>query len=98
MKTIRVSADFNGLFGDILCLSHADTCLDESGNLIHLSEGLRLIAFDEDLDESGNRDDLIACGYVETAPAWLQCKGSKWILRIDSNGVHHQSELRSEPQ
>lgn len=98
MKILRVSADFNGLFGDILCLSHEDTCMDESGNLVRLHEGLNVIAFDEDLDEFGNRDDLIACGYVQAAPDWLRCIGSKWILRIDDNGVHHESEMRGEPQ
>jgi hypothetical protein len=27
-KTLRVRADFNGLFGQLLCLSHKDTCED----------------------------------------------------------------------
>jgi hypothetical protein len=90
----KVRADFNGLFGDILCLSHEDTCLDENGVVFHLREGLTLTAYDEDADENGNRDDLIAHGVVESAPDWLQSHGSKWVLRIDENGVLHESDMR----
>jgi len=94
MNHSKVRADFNGLFGDILCLSHEDTCLDEQGTVLHLREGLTLTAFDEDADENGNRDDLLAHGVVEPAPAWLQCNGSKWVLKIDERGVNHESDLQ----
>ena len=101
MKHPKVRADFNGLFGDILCLSHEDTCLDENGAVFHLREGLTITAYEEDADEQGNRDDLLAHGKVESAPAWLQSHGSKWVLRIDESGVIHESGLRrleiSEP-
>lgn len=50
-------------------------------------------AYDEDIDEHGERDDLVARGTVEPSPGWLQCKGSRWILRIDENGVRHQSDI-----
>jgi hypothetical protein len=50
--------------------------------------------FEEDADETGNRDDVVATGVVEQAPEWLQCKGSKWILRVDRHGVRHESETR----
>jgi len=94
MSHPKVRADFNGLFGNILCLSHEDTCLDENGSVFHLHAGLTLTAYDEDADGNGNRDDLIAHGVVEPAPAWLQSHGSKWILKIDDNGVSHESDLR----
>lgn len=90
---MRIRADFNGLFGDLLCLSHGEPCIDENGNLVTLHVGMVLTAFDEDADEQGNRDDLIASGIVEIAPTWLQCRGSKWVLRIDQNGVRHESEI-----
>ena len=93
-KPIRVRADFNGLFGELLCLSHKDTCEDARGNLVKLRAGMVLTAFDEDADEHGNRDDLIASGTVEPSPKWLSCRGSRWVLRIDSNGVKHESELQ----
>jgi hypothetical protein len=93
MKSLKVRADFNGLFGDILCLSHEDTCPDETGAAVPLREGLTLTAFDEDADENGKRDDLIASGVVEPSPSWLQCNGSRWVLRIDEKGVRHESDL-----
>jgi hypothetical protein len=89
---LRLPADFNGLFGDILCLSHEDTCRDELGRVIELKAGLNVVAFEEDVDEHGQRDDLLASGVVEPSPAWLQCNGSRWCLRIDQFGVRHQSD------
>jgi hypothetical protein len=32
---LRVRGDFNGLFGEMLCLSHSDTCVDEQGKYNH---------------------------------------------------------------
>ena len=94
MNPSRVRADFNGLFGELLCLSHGSTCIDESGAEVELRPGMMLTAFDEDADERGQRDDLLATGTVEPSLDWLQCKGSKWVLRIDQDGVRHQSDLR----
>jgi hypothetical protein len=91
---MRVRADFNGLFGELLCLSHKDSCVDVDGNVVTLQAGMILTAFDEDGDENGNRDDIIASGTVEPSPESLRCFGSRWVLRIDQNGVKHESDLR----
>jgi len=91
---VRVRADFNGLFGQILCISHREDCLTDNGERLLLRPGLHLTAWDEDVDENGLRDDLIASGVVERAPYALRCIGSRWVLRIDENGVRHESELR----
>jgi hypothetical protein len=91
----RLRGDFNGLFGDILCLSHEDSCLDEAGRAVPLRPGMLVTAFDEDVDEKGQRDDLLASGTVEQAPDWLTCRGSKWVLRIDSKGVRHESDEKA---
>jgi hypothetical protein len=93
MTNPKLRADFNGLFAELLCLSHRDTCVDENGAEIRLHEGMTVTAFDEDTDEAGQRDDLLASGVVERSPDWLACNGSRWVLRIDSRGVHHQSDL-----
>ena len=93
MATSNLRADFNGLFGDLLCLSHTDTSVDANGATVALSAGMFVTAFDEDSDETGKRDDLIASGIVEPSPVWLSCNGSKWVLKIDSNGVRHESEI-----
>ena len=78
----------------MLCLSHEDICLTEDGTKISLQAGMKVTVFDMDADENGNRDDLIANGVVEPSPDWLRCRGSKWILRIDENGVYHESDLQ----
>jgi hypothetical protein len=88
----RLRADFNGLFGSILCLSHEDTCLDETGRAVVLRAGMSVTAFDLD-SEDGKPDNLLASGTVEPSPEWLQCRGSKWVLMIDGNGVRHESDL-----
>jgi hypothetical protein len=90
----RLKADFNGVFGDLLCLSHSDHGYDETGNKVRLEAGMQVTAFDEDIDDDGQPDDLIASGTVEPSPDWLQCKGSRWALRIDEHGIRHQSEVR----
>ena len=89
----RLRADFNGLFGDFLCLSHGDTCRDEAGGEVRLYTGMQVTVFEPDLDRDGNPDDLIASGTVEPSPDWLRCKGSRWVLHIDENGVRNQSEI-----
>jgi hypothetical protein len=95
-KALRLQADFNGLFMSegILCLSHGDTSLDQDGNEVELSEGMAVTAFDEDVDDRGNRDDLLAGGTVERAPDWLATHGSRWIVLIDERGVRHESDER----
>jgi hypothetical protein len=94
----RLRADFNGLFGEFLCLSHRETCVGVDGADVIVSEGMMVTAFDDDVDDDGNPDDLIATGRVERPPNWLQCNGSRWALRIDSKGVRHESDVRGEAQ
>jgi hypothetical protein len=53
---------------------------------------MKVIAFDEDVDDDGNPDNLIASGTVERPPEWLRCRGSRWVLRIDYFG--HESDFR----
>jgi hypothetical protein len=73
---MKLRADFNGLFSQVLCLSHEDTAVDDHGNAVTLAEGMQVTAFDEDM-EDGQRDDLIASGTVERSPDWLKCRGSR---------------------
>ena len=96
MATARLVADFNGLFGDLLCLSHSDTCQDENGETVLLRSGMEVTAFDQDTNELGERDDLVASGTVEPSPDWLQCNGSKWVLKINANGVRNESEIEDD--
>lgn len=91
---MMLQADFNGLFGELLCVSHADTATDENGQPVMLRAGMHVTCFDLDSDEHGNRDNLLASGVIEPAPEWLSCRGSKWVLRIDERGVRHESDER----
>ncbi|PYX10663.1 MAG: hypothetical protein DMG88_01825 [Acidobacteria bacterium] len=59
---------------------------------------MSVMAFDEDQDESGNRDNLIASGTVEPSPDSLRCLGSRWVLHIDEQGVRHESDLRKNDE
>lgn len=90
----RLYADFNGCFGDILCLSHSDLCKTQDGREVALAEGMIVTAYDEDANDIGERDDLIATGVVERSPESLRCNGSVWCLRIDENGVRNESEIQ----
>ena len=84
-----VKADFNGLFGDLLCLSHGDTVQSLSGTEVRLVQGMVLTAA-EPYDEDGWTPAwLVATGVVEVSPDWLTCKGSRWVLRLDEDGAHH---------
>lgn len=94
---IRLRGDFNGLFrgGQLLCLSHSDTCVDEHGNEVALYAGMLATAFEED-SEDGRPDEILASGRVEPSPEWLRCRGSKWVLVVDENGVRHASDSVAE--
>ena len=94
----RLYADFNGYFGDILCLAHGDTCMTKDGDEVTIREGMIVTAYDEDANDAGDRDDLIATGVVERSPESLRCNGSVWCLRIDENGVRSESEIHKSEE
>ena len=56
---IRIHADFNGLFKELLCLSHKETCIGADGQDIVIQEGMTVTAFEEDVDDNGNHDNLV---------------------------------------
>ena len=89
---IKVRGDFNGLFGDLLCLSHSETAISSTGETIHLEEGMQVVAFEEDEDD-GQRCYLVARGRVVRSPDSLQHRGSRWCLDIDADGVRHVPTL-----
>jgi hypothetical protein len=87
-----VRGDFNGLFGDLLCLSHDDTATRASGEVVTLATGMALIAFEHDWDED-QPSALILRGRVEPSPDELACRGSRWCLRGDERGLLRWVEL-----
>ena len=87
-----IYADFNGIHGDVLCISHDETGRAVSGEEIPLREGMIATVAEPDANVVGEPDWLVATGVVERSPDWLQCTGSKWVLRFDEDGVYHHSE------
>jgi protein-tyrosine phosphatase len=78
-----IAADFDGLFGDILCLSHQETCRDANEEQVEVVEGAHMTAFS---------DELIASGRVERPPASLRHAGARWVLRIDERGLRYEED------
>ena len=92
MDRTIVRADFNGLFGNLLCLSHGEPCEDPEGLPVEVAEGQLVIAFEDDSSET-KHEYLVASGSVERAPEELGCQGSRWVLRLDSQGVRRIAQL-----
>jgi len=91
-----IRTDFNGILEqDMLCLAHKDVVTDQAGRPIALRAGLSVTAFDDDEDEHGRPDPLIASGIVEPSPAWAACRGSRWVLRVDAAGFRHLSDTQT---
>jgi hypothetical protein len=53
LQSPRLKGDFNGLFGDLLCLSHSEICKDETGAEVTLRAGMVVTVFDDDSDDQG---------------------------------------------
>src|SRR5262245_35206800 len=93
MSRIRIQGDFNGLFGDLLCLSHSAVARDEHGTDVRFAEGMEVVAFESDVEDDGKPCYLVAVGHVVPSPADLVHQGSRWCLQIDERGVRHVSTL-----
>ncbi len=57
---------------------------------------MRLTAYDEDEDDDRNPDALFATGVVEPSPK-SKHSGTRWSLRIDEDGIRHESEIGLPP-
>jgi hypothetical protein len=94
-KSEWVLVDFYGILEPgLLCLSHTNDATTAEGEILSLREGMVLTAFDQDTDENGNPDNIFATGVVEKSPEYAQYKGSLWSLRIDSDGIRHESDIK----
>ena len=62
----RIRVDFNEMVEEnLVLLSSEDTKVNSEGDLVTLFEGLKVYIYDEDSDELGKPDNLIASGLVE---------------------------------
>lgn len=93
IKEARIYVDFNEMIeDDLVLLSQTDFKKDSMGNMVELTEGLKVKIYMSDSDEFGIEDNLIAEGTVElnTYGGWTQA--AKWNCRIDINGIYHESD------
>jgi hypothetical protein len=84
---IRLRADFNELFGDMLCISHSDTATDEHGAEVALERGMLVAAFEQAMGQNGEAAFLVARGSLVRSSESMKCEASRWCLQIDGNGV-----------
>jgi len=87
--------DFNELVEpQVVLLSATDQREDQGGRMITLVEGMRVLVWDQDVNELGERDDLIAAGTVARIEAgaggWP--KNAMWSCLIDERGIRHRSD------
>jgi hypothetical protein len=93
MALPRIRVDFNErIQEDLVLLAKTDSCLDGEGNLVVLSEGLRVQVFEPDTDSEGKLSlQLVAegvCKLNTTTFEWT--KGVKWCCCIDGMGIRHE--------
>lgn len=89
----RIPVDFNELIEhDLVLLSQTDFKHDSEGNIIEFKEGMMVQVFMEDLNDSMEKDYLIADGTVElnSSGVFPVCK---WVCRLDQNGIRHASDV-----
>jgi hypothetical protein len=95
MDRPRFHVDFNELLEPRpVCLSADDVKVNERGEPILLHGGMLVEVYDEDVDDNGNPDRLMAQGVVERNRSIGPLKRVKWCCRIDSNGIQHESDRK----
>jgi hypothetical protein len=92
----RLSVDFNEMVApDLVLLSRHDAKPDANGEMIHLYEGLAISIFDDDLDDHGQPDNLVAVGVVERNRDKGWSRHVKWCCRIGPGGIRHESDFET---
>jgi hypothetical protein len=89
----RVYVDFNEMLSsDEVLLAKEDKTLDSEGNEICITEGMPVAVFQDDPDQMGAPDRLIADGVAvpNTHGGWSSA--AKWVLRIDVRGIRRESD------
>ncbi|MBL1274532.1 MAG: hypothetical protein COB30_000430 [Ectothiorhodospiraceae bacterium] len=93
MKKPYIYVDFNEMVEqNLVLLSQEDTKVDSTGKLVSLYQGLEIVIYMDDLDESGSKDNLIAEGVVEKNIHEDWSAHVKWCCRIDRCGIQHESD------
>jgi hypothetical protein len=94
MDKPRIFVDFCNMLADgkTVALSRDDTKKDSEGNIIKFFEGMLVSIYSNDnLDENGNIDNLLAEGIVVKNDI---SKYIKWWCQIDENGIIYESDIK----
>ena len=79
-------------------LSKKDEFIDEAGNQRFLVEGMEVFVFEENYEAGADgewvRDDIIANGTAHRYYPENPLSEFRWVVRIDSDGIRYESELR----
>jgi hypothetical protein len=97
MNEARIYVDFNEMVtNDIVLLSKGDTKANSCGTPITFYEGMPVSIYSDDVDENGNKDNLIAEGIaVKYDLSNYSCwKHVKWCCKIDENSIIHESDKK----
>jgi hypothetical protein len=96
MDRLRFQVDFNELLEhSLVCLSAHDVKVTEGGEPTLLYEGMLIEVYDDDVDDDGNPDNLVALGVVErNKSTGHHLSHVKWCCRVDRNGIQHESDRK----
>lgn len=88
MSTPRLFADFNDLLelGNRVRLDTVGAREDLTKQALTLEEGMALVVYDHDLNDEGERDDLVA-----DAVAHWDSGLNAWVAIIDRSTVRNES-------
>ncbi len=93
MDRARIRVDFNELVEpDLVLLSKTDIRIDSEGGVVHLRPGVQVSVYDEDFDESGQPNNLLADGVVEANSHGGWTSAARWCCRISSIGIRHERD------
>jgi hypothetical protein len=63
---------------------------DSEGKTVTLQEDMPVFVYDEDWDDAGKEDNLIADGTVRLNTACGWTSAAKWCCVIDKKGIRHE--------
>ena len=95
MKIGRIYVDFNNVVDKhIVLLSREDFAIDSNGDKIELYDGQLVHIYEDDRNDLGERDDLVAEGIVERkSNSATYATTYQWLCRIVPDSIMNQSEL-----
>lgn len=88
-------ADFNEMIDcEIIMFSQSDQKRNIHSTVITITEGMSVLLMEEDFDQSGNPDNVIAAGTVTRNYNSDFSAHVKWCCKINADGIRHESDLK----